>query len=375
MASTRPLPGLSAARIPVTGPSVGRRAHRPFVVVSESSSSAYGAVSSPTVSVIVSTRDRAHFLGGLFEALESQTVPNQDFEVIVVDDGSRDGTWDCLVKVVQESELRLLILRIDQSVGQGTGRNVGLERARSSVISFVDDDCIPASHWLESLSSEFLRGGHEPPGLVVQGRTVPWPRDSERAGPWARTLWVLSPTWLFETCNIAYRRVDIERVGGMPGSDEVPSDPSGKLVGEDALLGWRVIESGAQLLFRPDAVVYHRRHPASYLDWVKDRCGVAVFPRLMRRSPLARNALWARWFLARRTAAFDLALVSGVLAVITHQPRWLVGAVPWISIARTDARYRGGRHPAVRLAQLAVGDAVGFVSLVVGSVRSRSIVL
>jgi hypothetical protein len=211
--------------------------------------------------------------------------------------------------------------------------------------------------------------------VIVQGRTVPWPTDADSAGPWARTVWVLRPTWLFETCNIAYRRKDLVAVGGFPGRAEAPATITGRPTGEDALLGWKVVDLGSRLVFEPEALVHHRNFTESYLDWLLEHRGKAVFPALVARNPLARRTLWARWFLAPRTAAFDLAVVGGLLWMATKRPHWAVSMAPWVWLALPEASQRGGAHPAVRLAQLALGDLVGFTSLVKGSLRSRSIVL
>jgi hypothetical protein len=93
------------------------------------------------------------------------------------------------------------------------------------------------------------------------------------------------------------------------------------------------------------------------------------------RHNLARRALWRRYFLAPRTAAFDLAVVAGLAAATTRKGRLTLGALPWIWLVLPEASQRTGRHPGVRLAQLAVGDAVSLVSLVRGSVRARTMVL
>jgi glycosyltransferase involved in cell wall biosynthesis len=331
------------------------------------------------VTVIVSTFERAGYLPELLQALSRQTFAQENFEVIVVDDASTDATWGCLTELAAATSLRCLGLRLDRNCGQGTARNVGAAQARGQVLAFTDDDCVPSPAWLETLTTPLLRSTG--PGLasdgqavVVQGRTVAWPED-EGGGAWSRVVWVLRPTWLFETCNIAYRRADFVGVGGFPPRGEALSTGSGKAVGEDALLGWRVIERGASLAFAPDALVYHRHLPGSYRDWLRDQRGKAVFPALARSHQLCRRVLWARWFLAPRTAAFDLAVVGGALTLATHRPGWLLAGAPWIWMALPEAGQRVGRHPAVRLGQLAIGDVVGLGSLIVGSVRWRRLVL
>jgi glycosyltransferase involved in cell wall biosynthesis len=325
--------------------------------------------SDPSVSVVVATRDRAAFLPELLEALAAQTMDTSRFEVVVVDDGSTDGTWSALETLAETSTLRLQGLRLGHSVGQGPARNVGLHAARGEIVAFTDDDCIPVRLWLSALT-EPLEGGEHGPHVVVQGRTEGWPED-ESHGPWARTVWVLSPSWLFETCNIAYRRRDVELAGGFPGRDQAPSGANGKLVGEDAILGWRVMERGAQLRFEPGALVHHRHLPATYPEWLRDQRGRGAFPGLVRRSDVARQALWHRVFLAPRTAAYDLAVVSLCIAVATRRSRWVWGVAPWIWLALPEAADRSGRHPLIRLGQLAIGDTVGATAMVRASWRER----
>ena len=219
-------------------------------------SAAYDAPGEPGISVVVSTRGRARFLPGLFAALAAQSVGPGRFEVVVVDDGSPDDTWALLGRLCSETPLRVLGLRLAETAGQGTGRNTALAHARAPVVAFTDDDCVPERGWLAALTAPLGgTGGPERPAVVVQGRTVPWPEDADQVGPWFRSVWVLGPTWLFETCNIAYRRADLETAGGFASRAEAPTDGTGKLVGEDALLGWRVVERGVELVFSERALV------------------------------------------------------------------------------------------------------------------------
>jgi glycosyltransferase involved in cell wall biosynthesis len=341
-------------------------------VAAEAASPGLDAGARPQVSVVVSTRDRGPFLAGLLAALEAQTVDARHFEVIVVDDGSTDDTWPVLAKAAATTGHRVLALQLEASVGQGPGRNAALARARGDVVAFTDDDCLPPPQWLERLTAPLRDDGSAQ--LVVQGRVVPTPERPADAGRWARTVWVLRPTWLFETCNIAYRRVDLEAAGGFPGRDDAPTQADGKLVGEDALLGWRVIQDGASLAFLSEAETHHRWLPAGYVDWVRSQRGRGVFPALARRSPLGRRALWRRFFLAPRTAAFDVLLAGELCAVLSGRARWLAAGLPWIALALPEARDRG-RPVAFRLAQLWVGDLVGFGALVSASARERTLVL
>jgi glycosyltransferase involved in cell wall biosynthesis len=339
-------------------------------------SGAFGIGPLPEVSVVISTRNRTDFLPGLLDALSAQTYDRNLFEVIMVDDASSDGTWRTLETLVGETDLRLCSIRLAAQGGQGPGRNAGVAHARAAIVAFTDDDCLPAPGWLEAIGGVFRpESGSIRSCVVVQGRTLPWEVDEYSGGVWARTIWVLRPTWLFETCNIAYRRVDLIQAGGFPGPEDAPVTKDGKLVGEDAILGWHVTEGGARLTFNPEALVYHRHHAASYVDWLRDLRGRSVFPVLVRRDHRARRALWGRYFLAPRTAAFDVAIATTALWIGTRRTRWLLGVLPWLWITLPEAADRRGRHPAVRIAQMGLGDLVSLQALIRSSVRERRIVL
>jgi glycosyltransferase involved in cell wall biosynthesis len=330
----------------------------------------------PEVSVVVATFERAGLWPELVRALESQTLGTERFEVVVVDDRSSDATWRTLEEVAAHTTLRLLCLRLPANVGSGAARNAGLARCRAPVVAFTDDDCVPHPTWLERLTLPLRAApGQGAPALVVQGRTVPEPAGAPGAGTWARTLWVTRPTWLFETCNIAYRCTDLRGVGGFPSRSETPPGPSGKQVGEDAVTGWKVVERGAQLVFEVDALVHHRVVPATFGQWLWDLRGRSVFPALAARHALARRAFWSRWFVSPRSAATALAVSAGALWLVSARRGWAVAVLPWVVAALPEARRRPGRPVVVRLGQLALGDLVALGVTARASLRHRRLVL
>lgn len=91
----------------------------------------------PVVSVILPTRDRSGSLPGAVESVLAQTHPS--IELIVVDDGSRDGTGRYLDEVAA-SDRRLRAIRLDEPRGAAAARNVGIAEARGAYVAFQDDD-------------------------------------------------------------------------------------------------------------------------------------------------------------------------------------------------------------------------------------------
>jgi glycosyltransferase involved in cell wall biosynthesis len=89
----------------------------------------------PTVSVIIPTYNRAHLIGRAIQSVLKQTY--QDFEVIVVDDGSIDNTEE-VVKKIQEN--RVYYYKHDKNKGGSAARNTGISLAKGEYIAFQDSD-------------------------------------------------------------------------------------------------------------------------------------------------------------------------------------------------------------------------------------------
>jgi len=320
----------------------------------------------PDVAVHVPTYGRSGFLATLVERLEAQTLADERFEVVVVDNGSTDDTWSCLTGLVRRTPLRMAAVRLPANRGPAGARNVAVATSRAPVLAFTDDDCLPEPGWLAALLEPFAHAD------LVQGRTEP---DHAATGAWDRTIRIVGPTPLFETCNIAYRRRDLLSVGGFDEASTVAAGPGRRAFGEDVLLGAAVVGRGARRAFAAEAVVRHRYLPATYLDHVREMRNLAGFPALARVAPPLADARWGRVFLTRRTAAFDLAAVAVGAAAALRRPLLALGAAPWVLETWPLARERGGRSPLVRLAQLGIADAVGAAALVRGSVRHRRAVL
>lgn len=93
----------------------------------------------PKVSIVVPTYAPGDRINGLVHSLEAQTMPVAEFEVIFVDDGSPDETWDRL-QAIRDSHLNVRIERIPNSGWPSRPRNVGLELAQGEYVLFMDHD-------------------------------------------------------------------------------------------------------------------------------------------------------------------------------------------------------------------------------------------
>ena len=123
------------------------------------------------VSVVVPTHDRMDVLPEVLAAIEAQEAPFP-FELIVVDDGSADGTAAFLAG--RESAIPPRVIRQDNR-GPAAARNAGVAAARGRLVAFLGDDTVPQRGWLAAHRDAHARRG-DPPALAVIGHTGWHPR-------------------------------------------------------------------------------------------------------------------------------------------------------------------------------------------------------
>lgn len=167
-------------------------------------------VASPAVTVVLATRDRATRLAGLLDSLRAQTLSSERFEVVVVDDGSRDATPEFLARECARAGLDLMVVRRTEAAGPAVARDAGWRLARAPVIAFTDDDCEAEPRWLETLLAALERN----PKAIVQGRTEPIPWEAADIGLHTRTLSISTLGPYYQTCIIAYPWEWLERLAG-----------------------------------------------------------------------------------------------------------------------------------------------------------------
>lgn len=126
----------------------------------------------PEFTVIIPTRNRETLLREVLSALETQhDAPS--FEVVVVDDGSTDGTRQWLA-TPPFAGVRVIT---QPARGPAAARNRGLQEARGRRVAFLGDDTIPDARWLNHHREGHARAGHDP-HVAVLGRIVWHPRIS-----------------------------------------------------------------------------------------------------------------------------------------------------------------------------------------------------
>jgi glycosyltransferase involved in cell wall biosynthesis len=207
----------------------------------------------PLVSVVIPTYNRKVRLGRVLDALARQSVEANTFEVVVVDDGSSDGTSDALVATMTPYTLRVFH---QPNAGPARARNRGVQEAQGGIVLFLDDDVMPEP----CLIAEHLRlhDASDAP-LVVMGPLASLPHYDQPWVAWEQAKiegqyramldGVYAPTFRqFWTGNASLGRVHLLAVGGF--NQEYPR-------GEDVELGARLHQRGLQFRFSPRAVGFH----------------------------------------------------------------------------------------------------------------------
>ena len=100
------------------------------------------------ISAIISTFNREQFLPGLFDSFKSQTLPAADFEVIIINNNSTDKTESLALEFIKNNGINV---RYFTETNQGLSfcRNRGILEAGSELVTFIDDDALPADDFLE----------------------------------------------------------------------------------------------------------------------------------------------------------------------------------------------------------------------------------
>lgn len=200
------------------------------------------------VSVIVPVFNGADTLGDCLQALACQTVGADRYEVIVVDDGSTDGS-------VEVAARQGAIVIRQKHAGAAAARNRGAQQAQGQVLLFTDADCRPEHDWIEQMLAPFadpevagVKGVYrtQQRSLVARFTQAEYEEKYGRLARRERIDFV-------DTYAAAYRRQVFWAHGGF--------NPA-FLLDEDQEFSYRLARAGCKLVLAPAAVVYHH-HPAT----------------------------------------------------------------------------------------------------------------
>jgi hypothetical protein len=187
---------------------------------------------------------------------------------------------------------------------------------------------------------------------------------------------------LFPTCNVFYERGLFDRLGGFDAEAGTrwrfrpDSRARGLGFGEDTLLGWQAVRSGADVRYVPDAIVEHQVFPPDARDLISRIAQVAAFPAMTKELPELRATLMRRRIFLGNFSR--LPLYATVVAMALR--RYGIGrlTVAWWVLVRLRALRRSPYPTLEQLAWLPAEmalDVATAAALVAGSIRARSVVL
>jgi hypothetical protein len=322
----------------------------------------------PQVSVVVPVRNRRVLLRRLLDALAAQTFT--DFELIVVDDGSTDGSSDA----VESGPGAGLSGRVIPNPGVGAldARRAGVACARAPVLAFTDSDCVPDSGWLAAGVAALMDGAD-----VVNGPTLP----VRPVRPLDRSV-ASGEEGLYPTCNVFYRRSAYDAAGGFDTGLGARLGFRGWTrarslgFGEDTVLAWHVRRAG-RAAYAPKAHVEHEVFPPDLVDKLSRTVQMAAFPALLREVPELRHTGLVRHGVFLGNASRVPVYVAVVGLVGRRRALTTAALASWLLLQARDARLSPAplSRNVVALPIRLVLDTVAAVALIVGSVRNRTLVL
>jgi GT2 family glycosyltransferase len=338
----------------------------------------------PSISVVVCTYNGSRHLPACLEAVRRLEYPS--YEVIVVDDGSTDGS----APIAESYGVRVISV---PNGGLSRARNIGAEAANGKIVAYLDDDAAPDPHWLQYLADTFVRTGCAAAG----GPNIPPPGAGDVAECVARSPGGPVHVLVSDTeaehvpgCNMAVRVSALEALGGF--------DPQFHVAGDDVDLCWRIRERGWTIAFNAAAAVWHRRRE-SVRAYLRQQRGYGRAEALLERKwPERYNGLghvtwgghvygngraWALpfrrgriyggvWGLAPFQSLYQPA--HGLLASLSRTPEWYfviagLGALSALGALWTPLLFV---LPALALALLLpLYDAVDSAAAAHGRVRPR----
>jgi len=298
-------------------------------------------------SVIIPVYNGQAMITRCLDSLARQTVAAERYEVIVVDDGSSNGTAEVVERWLDTSsrtQKRLAHWRLlrQPHAGPAAARNGGAAIAKSPLLLFTDADCTPSAGWVEAMTGPFL--GNDPPagamGTYLSQQSTPAARFAqyefeERYALMAR----LSQIDLIATYAAAYNRKLFLQIGGFDTSFPEANN-------EDVDFSFRMSKSGVRMIFVPEATVTHP-HVPSWGGYARIKMKRAYWRmQVYRRYPeKAVSDGYTPQSLKLQLLLGGAGLLGLLAAGITESWYWLIPLLLFLAAAAPTAIFMAARRP------------------------------
>jgi glycosyltransferase involved in cell wall biosynthesis len=215
----------------------------------------------PKVSVIVCSYNGGKTLAACLESLDEVNYP--DFEIVLVDDGSKDNTQELVAAYEAKRKKRAALTGeklphfvnvVQKNMGLSYARNVGAKASAGDIFAYTDSDCMADPDWLYYLVGTLLSGDYVGVGGPnISPPAVDWIQAAVAAAPGGPSHVLLTDVVAehIPGCNMAFHRAAFESVGGF--------DVEYRKAGDDVDFCWRLQTNGGVIAFSPSAIVWHYR--------------------------------------------------------------------------------------------------------------------
>ncbi len=208
------------------------------------------------ISAVICTRNRKDPLLKALEQLRRQTLPEESYEILVVDNGSTDGT----AQMIQSrfADARNLRMVFEPQAGLSRARNRGWRNARAGYVAYLDDDAEVEPAWLENILKAFENSGAQasciggPVEVVLESRPD-W-FSNELLSCYASLNWGSQSFYLSENqwlvgANMAFRKDALERIGGF--LEDL------RYYGDETYVFRRIFQTGGKIFYEPSMKARH----------------------------------------------------------------------------------------------------------------------
>ena len=196
----------------------------------------------PLISVIIATHNSEATIEKCLTSLISQTYPQESYEIIVVDDGSKDKSVELSEKFGADK------IKVTEPCSLGQARNIGVKEANGRFLAFFDSDCIAEKFWIETIAKE-LQNHDAISGPVMNGNFYSYVA-------WADYLLEFSAFHEYKKravidfmpgCNQACTKEAFDKSGGFLD----------KRLSDDVYFGHLLKKAGIKIIFVPEFKMFH----------------------------------------------------------------------------------------------------------------------
>lgn len=318
----------------------------------------------PTISVVIPAYNAADTIEKCIESVLNQNYPEDNIEVIVVNDGSTDATPEILEKYKN----RIKVIN-QKNKGPAGSRDTGLKAAGGEIICTLSSDTYAVQNWFDLLSNAFVDNEIG----VVQGKILPY-KDIDI--PFYHMYILKEEVWNYPTAAIAYSAEAVDKAGRY-------FDLELSHFGDDTDLAWRIIGKGYKTKWLPDVTAYHDVVPKTFWGNVKSAKGAQRIPLLFKKRPELRRFLKMNFMYSDFLTVLNVSLIFLIPYFFIINPLYLAFA---LAIIFGRAFLNSMRHNfynkcscmykliLIPINSLLV-ELVGFFAVVYGSIKHRSFIL